>query len=601
MKRAHTFRTSWLAASACLCALAVTGCGSGVSGSDSLSPALHAITGQARGGQQPISGATVQLYGVSSSGYGTASTPLLTSTVTTDSNGHFTITGDYSCTGIGNVYLTVSGGNAGAGTNSAINIMTALGPCSSLSSGTFVAVDELTTVASVYALAGFMADYQNIGAPNTAAGAVGINNAFTTAANLVNTTTGVPPGAALPSNATIPASEINTLGNILSSCINSASGSASCTTLMAATGATDTIGAALGIANAPAASANTALYSLATAAGAPFGPTLASTPNDWTLAIKYSGTALSTPYGLAVDASGNVWVANESGNSVTKLGPDGSVQATITTGGIVMPRAVAVDKTGNIWIANTGGSSIVELNSSGTPLSGSNGFTAGSINAPVALAIDSGNNVWVANYNGNTVTALNSSGTAINSSPLSASGNLSRPESIAVDSSGNVWVSSAGNGTIAEFNNAGALQSGSGYTDGALIHPQGIALDTSNRAYVAAQYISALTAFNSSGTALSNSPLSGGGLVSPTGVAVDGAGSIWVTNASTSGSISNIAAGLGSTLSPSAGYGSLNTPVAATVDPSGNLWTANAGDSSVSEFVGLATPVTTPVAATVGP
>jgi len=587
-------------------ALAMAGCSSGMytapqSITTAAVPGLH---GRAFGGQQPVTNATIQLYGVGTLGYQSTATPLLTTTVLTDSNGMFTITGDYSCAGVTDVYLTVSGGSAGYGTNSAINLMATLGPCSLLTTNnTFTAVNELTTVAAAYALAPYMADYQHVGAPNTTAGALGIANAFATANNLVNTTTGYAPGAALPANATVPVSELNALADILGACVNSTSNSsgASCNTLFTATGASETIGAALAIAGDPGAPANTALFSLVTGAAIQFSPTIPSTPNDWTVAVKYSGSALNTPYGLAVDAQGDVWVANESSNSVTELSPAGAVTGTYSSGGILSPRGIAIDTTGKIWIANTGGNSIVEINSSGTALSGTSGYTAGSINAPVALAIDSGNNVWVTNFNGGSVTALSSAGAAINSSPLTGSGNISRPTGIAIDTHGNAWVSNAGNGTVAEFNNSGVLQSSTGYTDGALIHPQGIALDSNNNAYVAANFIAGVSGFNSSGSALTSSPLTGGGLSAPTGIAIDGAGSLWIANANTAGSVSKLAAGLSGAISPSAGYGALNTPVAVAVDGSGNVWTANAGDSTVSEFVGLATPVSTPIAATVGP
>jgi len=84
-------------------------------------------------------------------------------------------------------------------------------------------------------------------------------------------------------------------------------------------------------------------------------------------------------------------------------------------------------------------------------------------------------------------------------------------------------------------------------------------------------------------------------------MAIDGNGTVWIANANASGSISELSTGLSSTISPAAGYGALNAPVAVAVDGSGNVWTANSGDSSISEFVGLAAPVTTPIAVSVGP
>ena len=56
-----------------------------------------------------------------------------------------------------------------------------------------------------------------------------------------------------------------------------------------------------------------------TAANPPFPPTLTIAPNDWTLAVKYSDPSLNSPYGLAIDAAGNVWVTNTSDNSATEV------------------------------------------------------------------------------------------------------------------------------------------------------------------------------------------------------------------------------------------------------------------------------------------
>jgi hypothetical protein len=75
---------------------------------------------------------------------------------------------------------------------------------------------------------------------------------------------------------------------------------------------------------------------------------------------------------------------------------------------------------------------------------------------------------------------------------------------------------------------------------------------------------------------------------------------VWITNAVAAGSVAELNSS-GIVLSPATGFGSLNTPVSVAADASGNLWTANLGDSSVSELVGIASPIATPIAATVGP
>ena len=92
------------------------------------------LRGSVHGGQQPVTGASIQLYAAGTTGYGTSATALLTSPVVTDSSGSFSITGDYTCpSSTSQLYLVATGGNPGlaAGTNNAaLALMAALGPCS---------------------------------------------------------------------------------------------------------------------------------------------------------------------------------------------------------------------------------------------------------------------------------------------------------------------------------------------------------------------------------------------------------------------------------------------------------------------------------------
>jgi len=80
---------------ALLAGMVLCGCGAGTPAANTPAPA--AVQGQVRGGLVPVTGATIQLYAVGTTGDGSASTPLLTSTVTADSSGNFTITGLYTC------------------------------------------------------------------------------------------------------------------------------------------------------------------------------------------------------------------------------------------------------------------------------------------------------------------------------------------------------------------------------------------------------------------------------------------------------------------------------------------------------------------------
>lgn len=113
-------------------------------------------SGSVHGGLQPIVGATLQLYTVGTSADGSPSTPLLTSTVTSDSTGGFSITGLFSCTNATQVYIVATGGNPGlSAANPNMALIAAVGPCSSLTSSTYINVNEATTVAAVSALAAY--------------------------------------------------------------------------------------------------------------------------------------------------------------------------------------------------------------------------------------------------------------------------------------------------------------------------------------------------------------------------------------------------------------------------------------------------------------
>jgi hypothetical protein len=74
-----------------------------------------------------------------------------------------------------------------------------------------------------------------------------------------------------------------------------------------------------------------------------------------------------------------------------------------------------------------------------------------------------------------------------------------------------------------------------------------------------------------------------------------------VANGTTSGSLAKFTYGSTAAASPAAGFGSLNAPAGVALDASGCVWTANSGSNTVSQFIGLASPVVTPLAANVGP
>jgi polygalacturonase len=297
----------------------MTGC------AGSAKPVALSVSGSLHGGQQPVTGATIQIYEVGMTGDGSRATQLIGTTLTTsdgsgnaaNSNanagngfnslpaGSFTITGDYTCPSAGTeVYLVGTGGNPGLAAetnNQALAMMAALGPCGNLSSSTYVVVNELTTVGSIAALAKYMTSYSALGSGSTDAST--LQAAFSLVNEYTNTSLGAVPGPTLPPSTYASSIEIETLGDALSACINSPGGVAgdgsSCGMLFTdatpagASPPADTISAALNIVNNPTLNV-CAIYSLVPATP-PFLPALSNCPSSWNLPISTLTVAVSGP------------------------------------------------------------------------------------------------------------------------------------------------------------------------------------------------------------------------------------------------------------------------------------------------------------------
>jgi len=224
-----------------LTALLISGCGASFAPTVGTltTPAHAAIQGTIHGGQQPVVGASIQLYAAGAptagGGYGEGSQPLILTTLpVTDNLGNFVITGDYAApTAASFFYIVATGGSPGVGmpVNPNITLMTTIGGCTptvGLSSSTSVEINEVTTAATALALQPYLAPPSalnnfapNIGAPSSDIN--GLQNAFQSMNNLVNTGDGI---VVDPSADTYATSDngllLNTFGDIIASCINSA-------------------------------------------------------------------------------------------------------------------------------------------------------------------------------------------------------------------------------------------------------------------------------------------------------------------------------------------------------------------------------------------
>ena len=650
----------------------LTGCGMGTAAPGDSTVSLH-MQGTVHGGQQPVSGSTLQLWAAGNGGNGTAATELLplgyynpggvTCTQGTancnygfpvsDSNGNFTITGEYSCTNpLTQVYITATGGSPGSGNpnNPALLMMAALGNCTSLKTNLpNIFIDEVTTAAAAWALAPFMTSASNV-ASSVGNYSTGLTNAFANAQLLANTSNGM--AATLPSTLAIQTGKLYALADALSGCVNS-DGTTGCVKLFAAAtvggiAPTNTLSAALNIVKHPGQNVTPVFNAIPTSP--PYATTLTQPPNDWTMSLTVTGGGIYGPTQLAVDTQGNIWVADYFG-AVSAFSPQGTAlspaatTAAPTSGGFGNGTlsglyGLAVSTNNNVFVTNqlTGQNSSVGNHGSISILNGvSSGNTLGSlvtnassgnayfydfsIQYPESLASDSNGNIIIGDDGGSYATVYNGSGGVV----AQALGNGFSNEvfGVSADAAHGAWLANTGDNTVVHTDINGGI----------LSHPtccseaSGIATDAQGNAWVtnyASNSISEIApgcdtntvhrstlCTGAGGSVITLNQMTSTGLYTPQGIVVDAGQNVWVSNfhappGSAGAAIVEIAGNsntlaAGTAISPSTGYGvdaGMSEPFWLAVDPSGNIWTSDEGANTVVMFFGVATPTATPVGPT---
>jgi uncharacterized protein (TIGR03437 family) len=258
---------------------------------------------------------------------------------------------------------------------------------------------------------------------------------------------------------------------------------------------------------------------------------------------------LNLPVGLAVDSSGNVYIADSLNNRIRVVNSSGIINTFAGTGAIgyagavgdagqanqaqlYLPGGVAVDKNGNVYIADTGHSLIREVTTDGNINSiagdGYAGYSGdslppltGQVNKPQDVALDSSGNVYIADTGNSAIriiygpktTVVNSTGASLagmlntfagngavgylGDSGIAYQASITSPSSVAVDPSGNVYFTQPYNGTIRQVNTKGLINTivGLGVMgfsgDGAIASkallntPMGVATDSQGNLYIA--------------------------------------------------------------------------------------------------------------------
>ena len=285
------------------------------------------------------------------------------------------------------------------------------------------------------------------------------------------------------------------------------------------------------------------------------------------------------PIGVAVDSNGNVYVADNFNHNIRKVsaggvvvtfagyGRSGSDDGIGSQAGFNRPSGVAVDANGNVYVADTNNYKIRKITSSFvvTTLAGSGSMgtadgigAAASFSSPYGIAVDVNGNVFVSDYGSNkirkitssgVVTTLAGSGSNSSADGIGAAASFSSPLSVAVDSNGNVYVADYGSSKIRKVTSSGVVTTlaGSvvGNSDGtgssaSFNWPSGVAVDSNGNVFVADSRnekirkitpLGEVTTVAGSGAVGSTDGTSAAAsFAGPAGVAVDSYGNVYVAD-----------------------------------------------------------------------
>ncbi len=345
----------------------------------------------------------------------------------------------------------------------------------------------------------------------------------------------------------------------------------------------------------------------------------------------------NTPSGVAIDASGNLYVADSNNQKIRKITPTGLVStfagsfqgyydSTGASAQFNMPFGITIDSADIIYVADKNNSKIRKITTAGvvSTLAGSStGFADGISSSakftnPYGLSIDTAGNVFVADGGNNRIRKITPSGVVTTFAGSTAgyidnngtAAQFNTPEGIVTDAAGNLYVTDANNQRIRKITSTGDVStlagSSYGYADGAgttaqFNGPWGMAIDSSNNLYVADQINHKIRKITPSGvvSTLAGSTqgfINGNGISAqfnyPSGIAIDASDNVFVADQGNekirkitpSGSVSTFA---GSSLGYADGIGTaaqFYNPCSIATDTSGNLYVADSFNFKVRKI-----------------
>ena len=258
-----------------------------------------------------------------------------------------------------------------------------------------------------------------------------------------------------------------------------------------------------------------------------------------------------------------------------------SPPAQSTLGGGFNGRSVAVDGSGNVYVADAGYSAVKEM-PPGCTSSSCVTTLGGGFNQPNGVAVDGSGNVYVADSENSAVKEM-PLGCTSSSCVTTLGGGFSFPTGVAVDASGNVYVADQANSAVKEMPSACPSSSCVTSLGGGFLYPNGVAVDGRGNVYVADTDSNAVKEMPPACASTSCVTMLGGGFSGPTGVAVDGSGDVYVADSANS-AVYEMPPGCTSSACVTTLAGVLGGTWGVAVDDRGDVYFPIYGPGAVSEL-----------------
>jgi sugar lactone lactonase YvrE len=259
--------------------------------------------------------------------------------------------------------------------------------------------------------------------------------------------------------------------------------------------------------------------------------------------VNTLGSGFNYPRQVAIDRSGNVFVADVSNNAVKEILAVGGYSTVkslaVQNGNFGNPTGVAVDSSDNVFVVDYQHNAVKEILAPDYVTVKTIAETNGHFNGPASIAIDTAGDLFVADQGNHVVKEILAAGDYVTVNTLApVNGQFVEPAYVAVDGSGNVFVDDLGDVNSPEFKFKEILASG-GYTTvntlplvvpGFTAAPAGLAVDASDNLFVAGgNVIGKFTAADGYSTVL-QLPYAAPKFQVATGVALDHSSNLFVAD-----------------------------------------------------------------------